>query len=147
MERELAWDDEISKEGSDFVILPEGNYNFTVESYERARHNGSTKIPPCPKAIVKIRICSAHGDTTVTCNLFLHQRMEWKLSEFFTSIGLKKPGEPLQMNWNQVPGTTGRLSLYIDTYIGEKDGKEHQINKVKEFYPKETGNRFQAGKF
>lgn len=36
--RELGWDDEISREGGEFLLLPEGDYNFVVESYERARH-------------------------------------------------------------------------------------------------------------
>jgi len=144
-DRELSWDDEISKEDS-FVLLPEGDYNFTVESYERARHNGSEKIPPCNKAIVKIRVCSSEGDVTLQHTLLLHTKMEWKLSEFFLAIGQKKPGEPLRMNWNQVPGSTGRLSLYIDTY--KKDGKEYQNNKIKQFYQKESGgSRFQAGRF
>ena len=32
--RELGWDDEISREGGEFLLLPEGDYNFVVESYE-----------------------------------------------------------------------------------------------------------------
>lgn len=36
MERELNWDDEIEKDGNEFVLLPEGDYDFTVESFERA---------------------------------------------------------------------------------------------------------------
>ena len=43
--RELGWDDEISREGGEFLLLPEGDYNFVVESYERARHPGSDKLP------------------------------------------------------------------------------------------------------
>ena len=49
--RELDWDDSIEKD-SDYVLLPEGDYEFVVESVERARHPGSDKIPPCNKAIV-----------------------------------------------------------------------------------------------
>ena len=45
MERELDWDDEIERE-SDFVLLPEGDYDFTVTGFERARHEGSEKLPP-----------------------------------------------------------------------------------------------------
>ena len=43
-ERELNWDDTIEKDNQ-FVLLPEGDYNFTVESFDRARHPGSEKIP------------------------------------------------------------------------------------------------------
>ena len=38
---EYGWEDEIVNEGGDFVLLPEGDYDFTVAKYERARHEGS----------------------------------------------------------------------------------------------------------
>ena len=37
--RELGWDDEIEK-GADYVLLPEGEYDFTIESFERGRFEG-----------------------------------------------------------------------------------------------------------
>ena len=39
-DHELGWDDEIEKE-SEFIILPAGDYNFTVGKVERGRFNGS----------------------------------------------------------------------------------------------------------
>ena len=53
--RELGWEDEIQQESS-YILLPEGDYRFTVEKFDRARHDGSKKIPPCNKAIVFIRV-------------------------------------------------------------------------------------------
>ena len=41
---EYGWEDEIVNEGGDFVLLPEGDYDFTVAKYERARHEGSAKL-------------------------------------------------------------------------------------------------------
>lgn len=38
--RELGWDDEIEK-GADYVLLPEGEYDFTIESFERGRFEGN----------------------------------------------------------------------------------------------------------
>ena len=54
MERELDWDDTIEKESGEYVLLPEGDYPFLVESFDRARHAGSEKLPqqytwPCSK--------------------------------------------------------------------------------------------------
>lgn len=43
---EYGWEDEIVNEGGDFVPLPEGDYDFTVAKYERARHEGSAKGRP-----------------------------------------------------------------------------------------------------
>lgn len=143
--RELGWDDEISREGGEFLLLPEGDYNFVVESYERARHPGSDKLPACNKAILHLRVTAPEGEIHLEHNLFLHQRTEGLLSEFFTSIGLKKPGEPLRMNWNQVPGCTGRLKLGVHTWR-TKDGEERKSNQVKKFYPKAASN-FTPGKF
>ena len=50
MPREFGWDDEIQRDDSPFQVLPEGDYNFTVKKFERARHSGSEKIPACNKA-------------------------------------------------------------------------------------------------
>lgn len=132
MEREFGWDDVIQKD-SEFIILPEGDYDFKVESFERSRFDGSEKMPPCNMAIVKIRI----DDTTtgqsafVNHRLMLHSRCEWSLSEFFAGIGQKKKGEQLKMNWQMVPGSTGRCKLGIRTYNG------NEYNEIKKFYPKD----------
>ena len=32
-EKELQWDDTITKDASDFLLLPEGDYNFMVENF------------------------------------------------------------------------------------------------------------------
>jgi hypothetical protein len=42
----LEWGQEISQE-SQFVDIPDGSYDFKVESLERGQHNGSDKIPSC----------------------------------------------------------------------------------------------------
>ena len=39
IDRELNWDDEIEKDNN-FVTLPEGDYDFVIDRYERARHAG-----------------------------------------------------------------------------------------------------------
>ncbi len=144
LERELGWDDSIEKDSNEFITLPEGDYDFTVESFDRGRHNGSDKLPPCNKAILKIRIDAPEGEVYINHNLFLHSRVEGLLSAFFTSIGLKKKGEPLRMDWQAVPGCKGRLKLGIRHY--QKDGEDRTINEIKRFYAKET-SKYTAGRF
>lgn len=143
--RELGWNDTIEKDASEFITLPEGDYDFIVESFDRARHNGSDKLPACNKAILRIRIDDPSGSVVVTHNLFLHTRTEGMLSAFFAAIGQKKKGEQLRMNWSTVPGSTGRLKLGIHKY--QKDGEERTINEIKRFYPKEGAPAFTPGKF
>ncbi len=145
-EREFSWDDTITKDASDYIMLPEGDYNFTVDSFERGRHPGSEKLPPCNKAILTLRIESAEGTARITHNLFLHSKTEGMLSAFFTCIGQKKKGEPLKMNWGVVPGSTGRCKVGIHSYTN-KDGEECKSNDIKRFYPKEEGPAFKAGEF
>lgn len=145
LEREFGWDDEIEKDSSDFILLPEGDYDFTVESFERGRHNGSEKLPPCNKAILKLRIETPEGAALVNHNLFLHTKTEGIISAFFTAIGQKKKGEKIKMNWNAVIGAKGRCKIGIHEWTGD-DGEKRQGNQVKKFYPFEE-KQFKAGVF
>ena len=132
-DHELGWDDEIEKE-SEFIILPEGDYNFTVGKVERGRFNGSEKMPACYKATVTLMIHSDQGDVPITHNLFLHTKTEGLLSAFFMGIGQKKKGEKLRMNWGAVTGSKGRCKLEVRKFISNKSGEELQSNEVKKFY-------------
>lgn len=76
IEREFAWDDEIEKDGGEFPLLPEGDYNFTVKSFQRGRHSGSEKLPPCNKAELTITIWGENESVDIKHNLFLHSKVE-----------------------------------------------------------------------
>ena len=119
-EREYDWNDEIVND-SEFVLLPEGDYIFTVENFERARHEPQPggKLPACNKAIIHILIQSEEGEAKLRHNLFLHSSTEGMLSAFFGAIGLKKRGEPLRMNWN-IAGRQGVCHIGIREYNGNK---------------------------
>lgn len=133
MEREFAWDDEIEKDGNEYPLLPEGDYNFTVKAFQRGRHSGSEKLPPCNKAELTITIWGKNESVDIKHNLFLHSKVEGLLSAFFTAIGQKKHGEKLKMNWNTVVGATGKCHVYVDKYKG-KNGTDYTSNKIKNFY-------------
>lgn len=136
--RELGWDDEISNEsGVEYILLPPGDYDFTVVDFERARHEGSVKLPPCNKAILTLSIKTNEGEATIKHNLFLHQKTEGILCAFFRAIGQKKHGEPLRMDWSKVRGATGRCQIYVDEYLNQNKEKR-QSNKIKKFYEKEA---------
>lgn len=140
IERELGWDDEIEKE-SEFILLPEGRYPFTVTGFERGRFNGSEKLPPCNKAVISCKIISNEGkEVTLKRDLFLHTITEGFLSEFFASIGQKKKGERVKMNWNAVVGSTGECR--VTQYTGRDDNK---YNEIKSFYPKKEQDDSQIG--
>jgi hypothetical protein len=105
----LAYDGTIEDEGEEreFTLLTPGEYPFTVQSFERKY--ASTGAP-----MVKLEL-DING-TTVYDNLVLMKKTEWKLSQFFIAIGLKKRGEPLSMNWAKVPTCTGMLKIKHRTH-------------------------------
>ena len=122
-EREFGWDDTIQKD-SEFVLLPEGLYYFTVKSYDRGRHTPNPqnpgKLPACPKATVYLKIVANEGETELRHNLFLHSSTEGMLSAFFGAIGQKRKGEPLRMDWNSIIGKVGVCKVGIREYNGNK---------------------------
>ena len=149
----LDWGDTINEE-SEFTLLPEGDYDFTVTKFERARHSGSSKLPPCNKAVLTLSVSDGKGNSgTIIHNLFLHKKVEGLLSAFFIAIGQKKHGEPLDMDWNRVTGSKGRCKVFIDEWEGDK-GEKKQSNKIKKFYEPDTtqpssapGGGFTPGRF
>ena len=52
----LDWDCEITSEGGEFTLLPDGDYPFTVTKFERQRFDGSAKLPPCNKAELTLSV-------------------------------------------------------------------------------------------
>ncbi len=142
--REIGWDDSIEKgEGGDFVLLPDGDYDYKIESFERARFNGSDKAPACNKAVLKLRIDTEEGTSLITESLLLYDRMQWKLAEFFLSIGEKEVEGKIRMNWTIVPGSTGRATIETRT---DRNDATKKYNHVKKWLPKEP-KKFEAGKF
>lgn len=127
-EREFGWNDEINDDGSGFVLLEPGEYDYTVTKFERARHPGSAKLPPCNKAVVTLRI----GGASITTNLFLHSKCESLLCQFFRSVGARKSGQTITMDWSKVVGATGRCKIAIRDWLG-RDGEKRQSNEVDRF--------------
>ena len=141
--RELEWDDTIKNDRS-FIELPAGDYSFTIDHYERGRSQGSEKIPASNMAIVFFIVHAPDGqEVTIKENFILHSKLEWKLSELFCGVGLKKKGEELRMNWNALPGLTGRAQISLDP---DKNDPSKKYNHIKKIYPKETGS-YTAGSF
>lgn len=145
-ERAFGWNDTIRND-STFELLPEGDYDFTVEKFERGRHNGSDKLPPCNKAILTIRVSNGEKSTTLEHNLFLHTKTESMLCQFFTAIGQRKHGESLQMDWNRVIGARGRCKLSVRNWTG-RNGENMQSNQISRFYePSTPASGFTPGQF
>lgn len=131
--KELGWDDEIQNDGGDFTVLPAGEYPFKVIGFERGRYAGGAKLPACNKAIIEVEFDGGDKGTCKTKeNLFLHSITEGILCAFFRSIGQRKSGEKLTMDWGKVVGSEGVAKLKIRKYTS-KDGEEREANQVQQW--------------
>lgn len=129
---EIGWGDQIVAEGGEFLLLDEGDYDFTVTAFERGRFPGFAKIPACNKAVLTLTVQTPNGEANTKYDLILWSSLEWKISEFFRAIGQKKSGEAFVPRWNEVVGSKGRAHFKPRKYL--KNGEERQVNDVSKFY-------------
>lgn len=129
----MGWDDVIESDGQEFVLLPEGDYNFKVTNFERGTFAGGQKIPACNKAIITVQVKTPEGIASIRFDLLMYRTVEWKISAFFRCIGQKKSGEKTKMDWNKVVGSKGRCHVKQRTYTNNQ-GEDKTINDIERFY-------------
>ena len=76
---------------------------------------------------------AASARLRVKFDLFLYRTVEWKIAAFFRSIGQKKHGEKLAMDWNKVIGAKGRCHVKQRDYTNN-NGEERTVNDIDKFY-------------
>lgn len=135
----MDWDEVIEEDGADFLLVEPGDYNFMVAKFERGEYPGSAKIPKCNRAELTLQVDTPKGMATCFVNLILYRSMEWKLSQFFRSIGQKQKGEKLTMDWSKVPGAVGRGHFNVRTYK-DKNGNEKKVNDCDRFLEFDKNN-------
>ncbi len=135
------WDDEIEKE-SEFTLLEPGDYPFTITGIERGQYDGGEKIPACKKATVSFKVEDKDGNTAVLTDIFfLCSKTEWKLSQLFKSVGLKETGKKAKMDWNALPGLTGRCKV-----VKKKNyNNDNEHNEIASLYAKEEKKEVKKG--
>lgn len=127
----MDWGDAIENDDQ-FQLVPEGDFNFRVLSFERGRFPGSQKVEACNKATLTLEVETPDGPVTMITDLLLNRRLEWKLSEFFRSIGMKKKGQKVLMDWNRVIGAKGRAHFKPRKYKAN-DGSDREASNVEHF--------------
>lgn len=135
----MDWNDTIENDGQEFIILPEGDYNFVVSNFERGRFPGSAKMQACNKASLTLQVETEEGVASIRTDLILNRMLEWRISAFFRAIGRKKHGEKLVMDWNNLVGAKGRAHFKPRKYT-DRDGNEKQANDVERFYDYDEKN-------
>lgn len=135
----MDWDDVLENDGQEFIILPEGDYNFTITNFERGRFPGSAKMQPSNKAMLTLQVTTDKGIAFIHTDLILNRLVEFRVASFFRCIGIKKQGERLNMDWDHIVGKQGRAHFKPRTYT-DRDGKERQANAVDRFYDYDEQN-------
>ena len=128
----MDWNDAIEEDGQEFILLPEGDYNFKVTNFERGRFPGGPKVPACNKASITVQVDAKDGLAIVKFDLLLYRSLEWRISAFFRCIGQKKHGEKLTMDWNKVIGSNGRAHFKQRSYTNNQ-GEEKFTNDIDRF--------------
>lgn len=133
--RNFGWNDTISNDGEDYSPLAPGDYNFEITNLEKAITAKGANM-----AKLTFKVYDDNHQGTITDNIVLNDRCEWKISQFFRSIGLKKHGETIKMQWDKVLGAKGRLRIKKSSFIG-RDGTEKESREVDRYFdPVQTQN-------
>lgn len=114
-EAKLTDEDDTSRP-SLFRLLPEGEYEFTVENTEP----GETKTGK-RKMTVQLIIDNpdGQGKARVDDGLILTEKAKWKLCTFWKAIGMWETAKTEGMKWKKALGKKGRLKLEQREYNGK----------------------------
>ena len=133
------WNSTIEDDSEGSSLLETGDYNAVISWIERSRYNGGKKLPPCYMAKITLRVATPDGPYEIDARLYLHKRMEWKLSEFFRAVGRKRHGERLEMSWDGLIGLPVRVRIVKKEFTGD-DGEKKLYNEVTKFYDYDPAN-------
>lgn len=94
----LDWDDvlnvnEKELETPQYLVLPEGDYEFTVDDVTYGNYNGSDKIPACKMATLKAKIATEKGTAYAGYRFYLYEgRGTQNIARFFKAVGFDVSG-------------------------------------------------------
>ena len=94
----LDWDDVIENDGREFILLPAGDYNFTITDFERSRTKESDKMKACNKAVLTLRVDTEKGTAFVHTQIVLNRMFECRARFKIRNFKDKKTGEDRQAN-------------------------------------------------
>ena len=122
-----------------YVLLPEGQYPFTVVNLEESRYQPSatSKIGPCKQITLTLRVKDPtdNGDVDLKHNLYMfnNQGCLGMIASFYDAVGMHRKGEPITFDWRQnvIVGKTGILEL---SHRKGKDGNS-MYNNIKKLLP------------
>lgn len=139
---EMDWDTPIDDSPAR-ELLPAGDYDFTIDRFDREWYDGSEKTRACKRAVIYLNVISPDGtETQIRDSLLLTRKLSWRISQLFIGVGLMKEGEEKYVpEWEKLPGLTGRAKIKVDV---NKDDPEKKYNNIDKYYPKKN-RQFSSG--
>lgn len=138
------FDGYIEDDGStvEFSLLPAGEYRFNVQKVNKDFYKAGPNSKIADQTpFIELELIVNNEDNTkanyIRTRIFLSSAFEWKISSFFRSIGMKKHGERVKMDWDGSIGKTGRCTVTVREYTN-KNGETKQINDVASFHDTES---------
>lgn len=142
-----GWNDEVDTTSTgERELLPEGEACFSVVKLERARKEYG-KFGTINVAVLTLA-CStmvegSDAKAEIKVQLGLHHDLDWKITQFFTSIGQRKHGDEGKFvpNWAQVESSLGRCRIEHRKFAkkSDKPGEKTGItNEIVEFLAPEA---------
>lgn len=101
----------------EFILLPEGTYQFTVTKVERGYHQPNPQNPgkiPAGTGVVTVylSINTNEGTAIVKDRFFMHPSVNWRIGAFHKAVGLiPEESKQVTMNWDGSVGKTGYCSI------------------------------------
>lgn len=132
-----------------FVLLPEGDYDFTIIDLKESRHQARPggKVGSCKQVNPVFRVTNPEDGSPVDLdnyNLFMWNSKGCigMIAQYYDSIGLHKKGDPIRFDWIKEHhiGKTGRLEIKHEAYKG-RDGSDKVSAKIARLYPKEEAQQ------
>lgn len=127
-----------------YVLLPEGDYEFTIVDLKESRHQDvGGKVGNCKQVNPVFRVKNPEDGSSVDIenfNLYMWNSRGClgMIAQYYDSIGLHKKGDPIHFDWakDHHIGKTGKLQIKHETYK-KKDGTDGTSMKISKLYPKE----------
>lgn len=128
----LSWDAVIEDEGTGgWEPIEPGEYDFEVVNYNRQFAKDNTT------PVLELTLLVEGRELKDW--LHFKKTVEWKISQFLVSIGMKKHGEPSKVDFDNLIGSKGRCKVSVRTFQ-KRDGTEGKGNNIDTYLePKQGG--------
>lgn len=120
-DKAIEWGDTIAWEDApEYVVLPPGNYEFTVMNWDRGHYEGNpaTGKIACNTARVTVAVETDKGTAYAKYTFYLKKSAIGFVRDFFLCIGLMKKGEAFTPDFDKAIGCKGMAQFDNRPYKG-----------------------------